>query len=32
MYAVVDIAGSQVKVQEGDRIRVSRLKAEAGKK
>ena len=32
MYAVVDIAGSQVKVQEGDRIRVSRLKAEAGEK
>ena len=30
MYAVVEIAGQQVKVQEGDRIRVSRLKAEAG--
>ncbi len=32
MYAVVEIAGSQVKVREGDRIRVSRLKAEAGEK
>ena len=32
MYAVVDVAGSQVKVQEGDRIRVSRLSAEAGEK
>ena len=32
MYAVVDVAGSQVKVQEGDRIRVSRLAAEAGEK
>jgi len=30
MYAVVEVAGQQVKVQEGDRIRVSRLKAEAG--
>ena len=32
MYAVVDVGGSQVKVQEGDRIRVSLLKAEAGEK
>ena len=32
MYAVVDVAGSQYKVQEGDRIRVSRLGAEAGEK
>lgn len=32
MYAVVDVAGSQIKVQEGDRIRVSRLSAEAGEK
>jgi large subunit ribosomal protein L21 len=30
MYAVVVIAGQQFKVQEGDRIRVSRLKAKAG--
>ena len=30
MYAVVDVAGSQIKVQEGDRIRVSRLLAETG--
>ena len=30
MYAVVDVAGSQYKVQEGDRLRVSRLGAEAG--
>ena len=30
MYAVVDIAGSQYKVQEGDHIRVARLDAEAG--
>ncbi len=30
MYAVVDIAGSQVKVQEGDRIRVPHLGSEAG--
>ncbi|MCZ6635511.1 MAG: 50S ribosomal protein L21 [bacterium] len=30
MYAVVDVAGSQIKVQEGDRIRVSRLSAETG--
>jgi len=30
MYAVVDIAGSQYKVQEGDNIRVARLDAEAG--
>ena len=32
MYAVVEIAGAQVKVKEGDRIRVSRLQAEAGEK
>lgn len=32
MYAVVDVAGSQIKVEEGDRIRVSRLGAEAGAK
>jgi large subunit ribosomal protein L21 len=32
MYAVVDVAGSQYKVQEGDRIRVSRLSSEAGDK
>lgn len=32
MYAVVDVAGSQYKVQEGDRIRVSRLGSEAGEK
>ena len=30
MYAVVDIAGSQYKVQEGDNIRVARLEAEEG--
>ena len=30
MYAVVDIAGSQYKVQEGDSIRVARLEAEEG--
>jgi len=32
MYAVVDVAGSQYKVQEGDRIRVSHLGSEAGEK
>ena len=32
MYAVVEVAGSQVKVQEGDRIRVSRLGSPAGDK
>jgi large subunit ribosomal protein L21 len=32
MYAVVDVAGNQFKVEEGDRIRVSRLSAEAGEK
>lgn len=32
MYAVVEISGSQLKVQEGERIRVPRLKAEAGEK
>lgn len=30
MYAVVRVAGSQVRVQEGDRVRVSRLSAEPG--
>ncbi|MDP6041052.1 MAG: 50S ribosomal protein L21 [Candidatus Latescibacteria bacterium] len=30
MYAVVDIAGSQYKVQEGDSIRVARLDADEG--
>jgi large subunit ribosomal protein L21 len=30
MYAVVDIAGSQYKVQEGDHIRVARIDAEEG--
>ena len=30
MYAVVDIAGSQYKVEEGDHIRVARLDAEEG--
>ncbi len=30
MYAVVDIAGSQYKVQAGDNIRVARLDAEEG--
>ncbi len=30
MYAVVDIAGSQYKVREGDNIRVPRLDAEEG--
>jgi len=32
MYAVVDVAGSQVKVEEGDRVRVPRLQADAGEK
>lgn len=32
MYAVVEVAGQQVRVQEGDRIRVSRLNAGAGEK
>ncbi|MFT5368660.1 MAG: large subunit ribosomal protein L21 [Candidatus Latescibacterota bacterium] len=32
MYAVVNVAGSQYKVQEGDHIRVSRLSSEAGEK
>ncbi len=32
MYAVVDIAGKQVKVEEGDRIRVPKLDAESGEK
>ncbi len=32
MYAVVDVAGSQVKVQEGDLIQVSKLSEEAGEK
>ena len=30
MYAVVDIAGSQYKVREGENIRVARLDAEVG--
>ncbi len=30
MYAVVDIAGSQYKVREGENIRVARLDAEEG--
>ena len=30
MYAVVDIAGSQYKVEAGDNIRVARLDAEEG--
>ena len=32
MYAVVEIAGMQVKVAQGDRVRVSRLQAEAGER
>jgi len=32
MYAVVEIAGKQFKVQEEDRIRVPRLSAEVGEK
>ena len=32
MYAVVDIAGQQVKVQEGDRVRVSHIDAAEGEK
>ena len=32
MYAVVEVAGSQVKVKEGDRVRVSRLGSQAGDK
>ena len=30
MYAVVNVAGTQARVQEGDRIRVPRLSAEQG--
>lgn len=30
MYAVVNVAGSQVRVEEGDRVRVPRLSAEEG--
>lgn len=30
MYAVVNVAGSQVRVQEGERIRVPRLPSEPG--
>ena len=30
MYAVVNVAGFQVRVQEGDRVRVPRLSAEPG--
>ena len=32
MYAVIDVLGSQVKIQEGDRIKVPRMKAESGEK
>ena len=32
MYAVVDVGGSQLKVQQGDRVRVSRLDAQPGEK
>ena len=32
MYAVVEISGSQMKVEEGDRVRVPRLQADAGEK
>jgi large subunit ribosomal protein L21 len=32
MYAVVDVAGSQVRVAQGDRIRVNRLPGEVGEK
>ena len=30
MYAVVNVAGSQIRVQEGDHVRVPRLSAEPG--
>ena len=32
MYAVVDVGGSQLKVQKGDRVRVNRLDAAPGEK
>jgi large subunit ribosomal protein L21 len=32
MYAVVDISGDQVKVEEGNTIRVDRLKGDVGEK
>ena len=32
MYAVVDVAGSQVKVREGERVQVSRMEAGVGEK
>jgi large subunit ribosomal protein L21 len=32
MYAVVNVAGSQVKVREGDRVQVSRMEAGVGEK
>ena len=32
MYAVIDVLGSQVKIHEGDRIKVPRMKAESGEK
>ena len=32
MHAVVDIAGSQIRVQKGDRVRVSKIDAEPGDK
>ncbi len=32
MYAVVDVCGSQFRVQQGDKIRVARMDAEAGEK
>ena len=32
MYAVVDIAGQQDKVEEGDRVRVSHIDADEGEK
>ena len=32
MFAVVDLGGSQVKVEEGDRIRVNTLSGEPGEK
>ncbi len=32
MYAVIDVLGSQVRIQAGDRIKVPRMKAESGEK
>ena len=32
MYAVIDVGGSQVRVQQGDRIRVNRMEAKPGDK